>query len=168
MFWFHFWTARTLGQFLYFKMALKTGSLIFLVNESYESKFGISSFFIISENNLFNVSAASDSDVSVFSITIGLLFFLDTTDFFSLDTDREQKFYCFPKFIIFYNIFIVTSKFWYYYFEPFKREAHIYFFFIHKPCNFLLFSFVKRGSWTSKFSLFHLRTYLLWKVFDWL
>ena len=116
LFWFHFWIARTLGQFLYFKMTLKTGSLIFLVNESYESKFGISSFFIISEINLFNVSAASDSDVSVFSISIGLLFFLDTTDFFSLDTDREQKFYCFPKFIIVYNIFVVTSKFWYYYF----------------------------------------------------
>ena len=113
LFWFHFWIARTLGQF---QNDIQTGSLIFLADESYGSKFGSSSFFIISEINLFNVSAASDSDVSVFSISIGLLFFLDTTDFFSLDTDREQKFYCFPKFIIVYNIFIVTSKFWYYYF----------------------------------------------------
>ena len=57
-------------------MTLKTGSLIFLVNESHESKFGISSFFIISEINLFNVSAASDSDVASFQFQLDFFFFL--------------------------------------------------------------------------------------------
>ena len=43
-------------------MALKTGSLMFLVTESFESNFGISSFFTIFENKLFQVSVVSDSD----------------------------------------------------------------------------------------------------------
>ena len=43
-------------------MALKIGSLMFSVTESFESNFGISSFFTIFENKLFKVSAVSDSD----------------------------------------------------------------------------------------------------------
>ena len=46
----------------YFKMALKTGSLIFLVTESFESNFGITSFFTMFENKLFKASVVSDSD----------------------------------------------------------------------------------------------------------
>ena len=47
-------------------MALKTGSLMFTVTESFELNFGISSLFIIFEKKLLKVSAVSDSDASIF------------------------------------------------------------------------------------------------------
>ena len=79
-------------------MALKTESLMFPVAESFESNFGISSFFTILEKKLFKVTAISNSNASVFSVKF----------FFSLDTDfSEQRFYGFPKFLIIYNIFFI-------------------------------------------------------------
>ena len=75
----YFWIARMLGWFLYFKVALKTGSLLFSVTELFKLNFEILRFFTILERKLFKVSAVSDS--------------------------REQRFYCFPKFLIIYNNF---------------------------------------------------------------
>ena len=48
-------------------MALKTGSLMFLVTEWFELNFGVLSFFTILEKKLFKVSAFSDSNVSILS-----------------------------------------------------------------------------------------------------
>ena len=59
-------------------MALKTGFLMFLVTELFEINIGILSFFTISEKKLFKVSAASDSDVSIFSFLVRFIFSLDT------------------------------------------------------------------------------------------
>ena len=127
-------------------MTLKTGSLIFLVNESHESKFGISSFFIISEINLFNVSAASDSDVASFQFQLDFFFFLILLISSPWILTESKSFTVFRNLLFSITFSLSHPNFDITILNLCKREAHIYFFFIHKPCNFLLFSFVKRGS----------------------
>ena len=61
----YFWIARMLGWFLSFKMALKTGFLMFSITELFELNFGILSFFTILERKSFEISAVSDSDAHI-------------------------------------------------------------------------------------------------------
>ena len=51
----YFWIARMLGWFLYFKIALESGSLMFSLPESSEWNFGISGSFTIFKKKLFKV-----------------------------------------------------------------------------------------------------------------
>ena len=75
-------------------MTLKTGSLMFLVTELFELNFGILSFFTILERNskslLFKIWMSSS-----FHFQLDLFFFWTLISF-----------YCFPKFLIIYNIFL--------------------------------------------------------------
>ena len=99
----NFRIARMLGWFLYFKIALKTGSLMFLVTELFQLYFEIKSFLIILEQKS-NASAVSDSDVSVFSFSLRFIF--------SLDNDLSES----KDFTVFQNVLLCmtffSSKFW--------------------------------------------------------
>ena len=85
--------SRMLAWFLYFKMALKTGSSMFTVTES---NFGISNFFTIFEKKLFRFSAL----ISIFSFSVRFIFSLERLV-------REQRCYCFSKFLTIYDIFLI-------------------------------------------------------------
>ena len=111
----YFWIARMLRWFLYFKMALKTGSLMFLVTELFELNFRILSFFTILEKELFKVFAISHSDVSNFSFSVRFIFSLDT-DF------SESK--GFPKSLIVYNIFLIQILVMFFF--SFFQERHAF------------------------------------------
>ena len=73
---------------------------------------------------------------------------------------REQRFYCFPKFLIIYNIFLIQVLV-IFFSSFFSREAHMYSFVLHEACGFLLFSFVKSSFSALTFWLFLFRVFLL-------
>ena len=66
---------------------------------------------------------------------------------------REQRFYCFPNFLIIYNIFLIQTLL-ISFFRVFSRETYIYSFVLHKACRFLLFSSVKSCFSASTFYYF--------------
>ena len=65
---------------------------MFKVTESFASNFGISSYLILFEKKLFKVSTVLDSDVSVFSFSVRLIFSLDTISSESKGFTVFQKF----------------------------------------------------------------------------
>ena len=153
-----FWIARMLGWFLYFKMGLKAESSMFLVTELFELKFWNFKllYYIRKEIRI----------LCFFTFRCEHLFIFSRAYFLSgYWLVREQRFYCFPKFLIIYNIFLIQILV-IFFFNLFSRDTHIYSFVLHKACRFLLFSFLKRCFSASTFSLFLLRVLLLQKAFD--
>ena len=77
---------------------------MFLVNELFQLNFGVFSFFTMIEKKLIEVSTVSDSDVSIFPISVRLIFSLDK------DLAESKGFTVFKNFIL--SITFFSSKFW--------------------------------------------------------
>ena len=100
----YFWIARMLRWFLYFKMALKTGSLMFLVTELFELNFRILSFFTILEKELFKVSKSLLFHIQMWATSHFL------SDLFSLWILTSQRAKVFQNLLL--SITFFSSKFW--------------------------------------------------------
>ena len=109
---------------------MKTGSLMFSVTELFKLNFEILRFFTILERKLFKVSAVSDS--------------------------REQRFYCFPKFLIIYNNFSHPNFGNFLLFSFFQeRHTFISLIYIKLAGFFWVFFFFFRKKWFLRLGLFN-------------
>ena len=75
-----------------------------LVTELFQLNFGVFSFFTMIEKKLIEVSTVSDLDVSIFPISVRLIFSLDK------DLAESKGFTVFKNFIL--SITFCSSKFW--------------------------------------------------------
>ena len=115
----NFWNARMLGWVLYFKMALKTGSLMFSVVELFELNFGILNFLTILEKQIIQ-------SFCCFWFRCEHLFIFSQIYFLSRYwLVREQRFCCSPKFLIIYNIFVIQILV-IIFFSFFSSETHLF------------------------------------------
>ena len=110
-----FWIARILGWLLYFKMGLKAESSMFLVTELFELKFWN-----------FKLLCYIRKEIRIlcfFTFICEHLFIFSRAYFLSgYWLVREQRIYCFPNFLIIYNIFLIQTLL--IFFFSFFQERH--------------------------------------------